>query len=66
MTNIIVMAFSPRNIIGYFLTKGSQRGGGGGEGHGNPRTLPRYAIGFDSTPVGELDFSFFEYACVID
>ena len=28
-SNIIVMAFSPRNIIGNFLKKGLQRGGGG-------------------------------------
>ena len=33
MSNIIVMAFSPRNIIGCFLKKGLQRGGGGGHGH---------------------------------
>ena len=35
MSNIIVMAFSPRNIIGCFLKKGL-KGGGGGQGH--PRT----------------------------
>ena len=35
MSNIIVMAFSPRNIISCFLKKGLQRGGGG---HGHPRT----------------------------
>ena len=29
----IVMAFSPRNIVGCFLEKGLQRGG-----HGHPRT----------------------------
>ena len=29
MSNIIVMAFSPRNIVGFFLIKkGLQRGGG--------------------------------------
>ena len=31
-SNIIVMAFSPRNIVGCFLTKA------GGGGHGHPRT----------------------------
>ena len=35
MTNIIVMAFSPRNIIGCFLKKRLTKGGGG---HGHPRT----------------------------
>ena len=35
MSNIIVMAFSPRNIVGYFLKKGLQRGG-----HAHPRTSP--------------------------
>ena len=36
MSNIIVMAFSPRNIIGCFLKKDLKGGGGGGQGH--PRT----------------------------
>ena len=36
MSNIIVMAFSPRNIVGCLLKKkGLQRGG-----HGHPRTPP--------------------------
>ena len=35
MSNIIVMAFSPRNIIGCFLKKAYK---GGGWGHGHPRT----------------------------
>ena len=34
VSNIIAMAFSPRNIIGFLLKKGLQRGGG----HGHPRT----------------------------
>ena len=42
MSNIIVMAFSPRNIVGCLLKKGLQGGGGG---HGHPRTPPRYALG---------------------
>ena len=37
--NNIVMAFSPRNIVGCLLKKGLQRGG-----HGHPRTPPRYAL----------------------
>ena len=36
MSNIIVMAFSPRNIMRCFLKKRLQRGGG--RGHGHPRT----------------------------
>ena len=44
MSNIIIMAISPRNIIGCLLKIGLQRGGGGG-GHGHPRTHPpRYAL----------------------
>ena len=39
VSNIIVMAFSPRNIVGCFLKKGLQRGG-----HGHPRTPSRYAL----------------------
>ena len=39
VSNIIVMAFSPRNIIGCFLKKGLQRGG-----HGHLRTPARYAL----------------------
>ena len=35
VSNIIVMAFSPRNILG--LQRGS---------HGHPRTPPRYALGY--------------------
>ena len=40
VSNIIVMAFWPRNIVGYLLKKGLQRGG-----HGHPRTPRRYALG---------------------
>ena len=40
MSNIIAMAFSPRNIVGCLLKKGLQRGG-----HGHPRDPPRYALG---------------------
>ena len=40
VSNIIVMAFSPRNIVGCLLKKGLQRGGG----HGHPRIPPRYAL----------------------
>ena len=36
MSNIIVMAFSPRNIIGCLLKKGLQRGVGGGWVTGTP------------------------------
>ena len=39
VSNIIVMAFSPRNIIGCFLKKGLQRGGGSRA----PQDPPRYA-----------------------
>ena len=34
VSNIIVMAFSPRNIVGCLLKEGSGRGGD----HGHPRT----------------------------
>ena len=37
MPNIIVMAFSPRNIMRCFLKKKKRLQGGGG-GHGHPRT----------------------------
>ena len=36
VSNIIVMAFLPQNIVGCLLKKSLQRGGG--EGHGHPRT----------------------------
>ena len=39
MSNIIVMAFSPRNIVGCLPKKRLTRGG-----HGHPRTPPRYAL----------------------
>ena len=42
VSNIIVMAFSPRNIIGCFLKKGLQSGGGGVTSTPGP---PRYAHG---------------------
>ena len=32
VSNIIVMAFSPRNIVGCFLKKTHKEGGGGGGG----------------------------------
>ena len=38
MSNNIVMAFSPRNIVAFFLKIGLQSGGRGGGGHGHPRT----------------------------
>ena len=44
MSNIIVMAFSPRNIVGCLLKK-AYKGGGGG--HGHPRTPSRYALAKD-------------------
>ena len=40
MSNIIVMAFSPRNIVlGCLFKKRLTKGG-----HGHPRTPPRYAL----------------------
>ena len=44
VSNIIVMAFSPRNIVGCFLKKALQRGGGGGSRV--PQDPPRYALDF--------------------
>ena len=41
VSNIIVMAFSQRNIVGCFLKKGLQRGGGG---TGTPGP-PHHALG---------------------
>ena len=41
MSNIIVMAFSPRNIIGCFLKKRLTKGGGGSRA---PQDPPRYAL----------------------
>ena len=41
MSNIIVMAFSPRNIVGCLLKKGLQRGGGGLRA---PQDPPCYAL----------------------
>ena len=46
MSNIIVMAFSPRTIVGCLLKKRLTKGGGG---HGHPRTLPSYALGMSLT-----------------
>ena len=44
MSNNIVMAFSPRNIVGCLLEKKAYKGGGGG-GDGHPRTPPpSYAL----------------------
>ena len=42
VSNIIVLAFSPRNIVGCLLKKRLTKGG-----HGQPRTPPppRYALG---------------------
>ena len=49
MSNIIVMAFSPRNIVGCFLKKGLQKGG-----HGHPRNPPRYALELSGTLFGKV------------
>ena len=43
MSNIIVMAFSPRNVVACLLKKGLQMGGGGGSRA--PQDPPRYALG---------------------
>ena len=43
VSNIIVVAFSPRNIVGCLLKKGLQRGWGGG-GVTGTREAPRYAL----------------------
>ena len=43
-SNNIVMAFSPRNIVGYLLKKKAYKGGGS---HGHPRNPPRYAHGYN-------------------
>ena len=40
VSNIIVMAFSPRNIVGYLFKK-AYKGG-----HVHPRSPSRYALGF--------------------
>ena len=53
VSNIIVMAFSPRNIVGCFLKKRLPKGG-----HGHPRTPPRYALDAKETTCtmhGELE-----------
>ena len=42
MSNIIVMAFSPRNIMRCFLKKKKNAYKGGG--HGHPRTPPYFRI----------------------
>ena len=39
VSNIIVMAFSPQNIVGFLLKKRLTK-----VGHGHPRTPPRYAL----------------------
>ena len=41
MSNIIVMAFSPRNIVGWFALKTLTKGGGSRA----PQDPPRYALG---------------------
>ena len=41
-SNIIVMAFSPRNIVGCFLKKRLSKGGSQA-----PQDPPRYALGVD-------------------
>ena len=41
VSNIIVMAFSPRKIVGCLLQKRVTKGS-----HGHPRTPPRYALVF--------------------
>ena len=43
VSNIIVMVFSPRNIVGCLLKKGFQRGG-----HRHPRTPLATPLGTDS------------------
>ena len=43
MSNVMVMAFSPQNIIGCFLKKGLQRGGGGVTGTPGP-PLAKYKL----------------------
>ena len=42
MSNIIVMAFTPRNIVGCLLKKRLTKGGGGSQAHQD--LSPRYAL----------------------
>ena len=53
MSNIIVLAFSPRNILRCLLKNGLQRGWGGG-GSRAPQDPPRYALKLEVTE--ESDF----------
>ena len=53
MSNIIVLAFSPRNIVGCLLKKGLQRGGGGSRA---PQDPPRYALATDCLSYRNLNF----------
>ena len=59
-SNNIVMAFSPRNIVGCLLIKGLQRGG-----HGHPRTPLSYALALwyvtvsVSVTVAKVNFIYF-------
>ena len=53
VSNIIVMAFLPRNIVGCLLKKGLQRGG-----HGHPRTPLATPLGHTCTCMA--DFLYFQ------
>ena len=48
-SNNIVMAFSPRNIVGYLLKKRLTKGGGGSRA---PQDPPRYAHDTGEGPMG--------------
>ena len=55
VSNIIVMAFSPRNIVGCLLKKGLQRGWGGGVGSRAPQAPL-------ATPLGKWIIAIGKYA----
>ena len=58
MSNIIVMAFSPRNIVGCLLKKGLQRGG---ETRA-PQDPPRYAlVCFSEKIIHEINTLFYSF-----
>ena len=55
VSNIIVMAFSPRNIVGCLLKKTFTKGGGGGYGHpSTPLATPLKQSGRFGTSMSRL------------
>ena len=55
VSDIIVMAFSPRNVVGCLLKKRLTKGGGGGHGHPGPPLATPLQVDLHANELRDFD-----------